>query len=130
MPMMKQLTPKAIDSNKRCFLLSMKSRLSPFLILSVSISILNDTEKHKANTIHFDNDVKRCMKVPPSRLPREYITPCPKASMRANINLRPNCKLLTFNCSLLMLKAVEATATGNVKAIMNSMLISILESDK
>jgi hypothetical protein len=41
--------------------------------------------------------------------------------MRANISFFPNCKLLTVNRSLLTLKAVEANATGEVRARMKRM---------
>ena len=80
---------------------------------------------HIASTIHFDCLAIRCMNAPPSKSPSVYITPCPNARTRANISFFPNCKLLTVNCSLLTLKAVEANATGDVRAMMNSMSIMI-----
>ena len=110
-PAIKALIPNAMESIISCFGLSIRKRFFPLLILRVSSIILKAIIKLSKITTTFANPSKRCMNVPPSSEPSQYISPCPAAKAHTNKKLRHQ----PFFFS--MLKADEATQTQKVNAM-------------
>lgn len=113
-PAIKALIPNAIERIISCFGLSMRKRFLPLLIFSVSITILNVIMKQSMMTTTLAKPSKRCMNVPPSKEPSQYISPCPAAKAHTKSMLRHQ----PFFCSTL--NAVEATQTQKVNAMIKT----------
>ena len=111
-PAIRAFTPRAMARKNSCPNLSMKKRFLPLLILSVSIIILKAIMKQRIRTTTLGKPANTPMKVPPSKDPSQYISPCPAANAHTSIMLRHQLLFLS------RLKAVEATQTLKVNDMM------------
>lgn len=107
-PAINGLMPKATVRKSSSLGLSIRNRFFPLLIFSVSIIILKAIIKQNIRTTIFEYFSNRCINLPPSNEPSQYISPCPTAKTQTNSILRHQ----PFFFSIL--KAVAAMQTQKV----------------